>query len=264
MPQDPAAAVSQRYDRDAAAHRELWAPLLRRAGRGLLRELAGTPARRVLDVGTGVGARLPDLRAAFRPTLVVGVDRSRGMLALAPRDDPLLVMDATRLALGPESVDLVLLSFVLFHLEAPLAGLREARRVLRPGGRVGSLTWARELDSGASRLWAECLDAHGAAPADLLPGTRHDLVDAPERMAALLAAAGFTSVRSWAEDLVQSIDLEHLLRLRTGMGSWRARFESLAPEAREACVAEARRRMERLAPEEFLARGAVVCALAAV
>jgi hypothetical protein len=81
-------------------------------------------------------------------------------------------------------------------------------------------------------------------------------------METLLRSAGFTSPRSWTGDLVAMIDAEHLLRLRTSMGSVKTRFDSLAPPAREACVAEARTRMRRLVREDFVARGKVVYSVA--
>jgi len=254
--------LTERYDREAHAYRDLWAPVLKIAGLGLVRELAGGPVHRVVDVGTGVGALLPELRTTFPDAFVLGVDRSRGMLALAPARAARAVMDAARLALAPASVDRVLLVFMLFHLESPAAGLREAHRVLRPGGRAGTLTWGGDFESKATRIWTECLDAHGADPPDPAAAARHDPLDSPDKVEALLRAAGFRSTRVWTGELVCALDAEHLLRLRTTMGAAKPRFDSLTPAAREACVVEARRRMTALAPEDFVARGAVVYAVA--
>jgi SAM-dependent methyltransferase len=173
-------------------------------------------------------------------------------------------MDAERLALRAASVDVVLMAFMLFHLDRPIEGLREARRVLRAAGRLGSLTWAGELESTATRVWTECLDAHGAVPADPSLATRHEPVDRPDKVEALLVQAGFASVRSWEDQLVCTLDAEHLVRLKTSMGSSKPRFDSLSAAAREACVTEARLRMQALAPADFVARGAVVCAVASV
>lgn len=75
------------------------------------------------------------LREATNAT-VVGVDRSLGMLALAPTDALRAVMDAERLALKPRSFNMALAMFVLFHLPDPFAGLREVRRILKDGGIV--------------------------------------------------------------------------------------------------------------------------------
>ena len=108
--------LSDRYDREAFAYRELWAPILRIAGLRLLREFAGIQPSRILDVGSGVGSLLPDLEMAFPGAFVLGVDRSRGILALAPTGISRAIMDAADLAVRSASMDLVLLAFVLFHL----------------------------------------------------------------------------------------------------------------------------------------------------
>ena len=262
MRDDAATKLTERYDREAVPYRDLWAPVLRKAGLGLVRELADGPVRHVLDIGTGVGALLPDLRASFPGAFVLGVDRSRGMLALAPPQAARAVMDATQLALADASVDRVFLVFMLFHLESPAAGLGEARRVLCAGGRVGTLTWASDLESTATRIWAECLDDLGAAPLDPLTAARHDPVDSPEKVAALLREAEFKSARAWTDVLVHALDTERLIRLRTTLGSVKTRYDSLAPAARETCLAEARRRMMALAPADFEARVKVVYAVA--
>jgi SAM-dependent methyltransferase len=259
-PDDLSDRLIERYDRDAIAYRDLWAPVLRLAGAELLRDLAPapTPVRRIVDMGCGVGSMLPDIAAAFPAASIIGVDRSRGMLAIAPPAARRAQMDATRLAIRPRSVDLVLASFMLFHLEEPADGLRAARRVLREGGRIACLTWGTDLESAATRLWTECLDRHGADPPDPEAKARHDRVDTPEKMEALLRAAAFRSVRAWTRDLTATIALEHLLALKTRLGSSRLRFESLAPDARAACLLDARRRMERLAPSDFDATARIV------
>jgi SAM-dependent methyltransferase len=255
---DAVTALTERYDREATAYRELWAPLLRVAALKLLPRLSQGPIGRVLDLGTGVGTLLPDLSHAFPGSHILGVDRSRGMLAHAPTEYGRAVMDAEQLAIANGRMDCVVMVFMLFHLQSPLDGLREAHRVLRPGGEVGTITWGSDLDSEATRIWNDCLIAHGAEPPDPAGATRHARVDTPEKMESLLLEAGFASARSWVDELVCSIDAEHLLRLRMGMGSERPRFLTLAPEAQAACVAEARHRMAAMPPEAFIARGRVV------
>src|ERR1700687_1690034 len=134
----------ERYNAHAAAYQELWAPTLRLASVQLVRAVAGRPIRRVIDIGTGVGALWPDLRTALPDAFLLGVDRSAGMLGLAPPEMVRVVADARSLPLATASVDLALLVFMLFHLADPIDGIREARRVIRPGGFVGTATCGGE------------------------------------------------------------------------------------------------------------------------
>lgn len=259
-PADPAAMLTARYDRDAASYRDLWAPILRTAALPLLREVQGEGVARVLDVGTGVGALLPDLSAAFPGAFVAGVDRSSGMLDLAPRHFGRAIMDARELGIAPGSVDRVFLLFMLFHLEDPLAALREAHRGLRFGGRVAAITWGAELESLALRIWRECLDRHGASPPDPATQRRDEAVKTPEKLEALLASAGFGESRGWSEELVWTLDAEGLIALKTSVGSSRARFDTLDAAAAAACLADGRARMRALPPEGFVARARITYA----
>src|ERR1700681_4954736 len=100
----PTEKLTDRYNREAHAYRELWAPVLRSAGLSLLQELAHTTVSRILDVGSGVGTLLLDLLAALPGAFVLAVDRAHGMLALASAEFPRAVMDARQLAIPPASV----------------------------------------------------------------------------------------------------------------------------------------------------------------
>lgn len=228
----------------------------------MVEELASQPAERILDVGAGTGALLEDWRACFPAATFTGLDRSAGMLALAPDSMGRLLGDARRLPLRDASVDLVAFMFMLFHLPDPETALAEARRVLRSGGRVATVTWGRDLSSPAHAAWTACLDAHGAVAADAAAATRHEMVDEPGKVATLLRQAGFATVRAWQEERAEPIDAEFLIGLKTRMGGEKARFDSLSPEAREVCVAEARRALGRLEPASFQARCQIVYAMA--
>ncbi len=140
--------ITRHYSSEAEAYRDLWAPVLVGLARWLLDELPLKEARRVLDLGCGVGALLPHLDKAAPEALIVGLDRTEGMVALGPRDFPLLVGDAAELPFADGSVDAVVMAFMLFHLPRPIAGLAEAWRVLKPGGWIGLLTWGEERESG--------------------------------------------------------------------------------------------------------------------
>lgn len=98
----------------------------------------------VVDVGCGTG--LLALEFASRARRVWALDISPGMIeavaanASAASLHNLVAMraDARSLPLADASVDLVVSCYTLHHLDHPgkLRALREARRVLRPGGRL--------------------------------------------------------------------------------------------------------------------------------
>lgn len=100
------------------------------------------PAVDVADVGCGEGYLT--LEAARWARRVVAVDRSSAVLTRARQlAERRRVQNVTwkrgeieKLPLTDESVDVVLLSQTLHHAADPARALREAARVLRPGGRV--------------------------------------------------------------------------------------------------------------------------------
>lgn len=111
-----------------------------------LREVVG-PGRfgAMLDIGTGTGRMLElfgDLYAQ-----AIGIDQSQPMLAVARanleaagegggRDVQVRHGDVHAIALPPASFDLVTIHQVLHFLDDPHRAVREAARMLRPGGRL--------------------------------------------------------------------------------------------------------------------------------
>ena len=97
----------------------------------------------VLDIGAGSGTATRRLAAAG--ARAVPVDASAGMLSVARRAWPCtpVVGDALALPLLAGSADAAVLGFVLNHLSQPADALREAARVIRPGGWLLASTWAR-------------------------------------------------------------------------------------------------------------------------
>jgi len=248
----------RKYDESAAVYRELWAPHLRVAGRRLLEEISPAGVERVLEVGCGVGMLLEDLREAFPSARLLGTDRSAGMLGQALRGLARVRMDARQLALASSTVDVVIQNFMLFHLEEPVDGLRESRRVLRQGGCAGVATWGIEKSSEAEDVWSECLDAHGADTPDPITLSRHDLVDTPDKMDTLFHEAGFAHIRSWLGNLEYELTVDEFLRLRVNLGRTRPRYDSLSSQAQASCVAETRGRLETLPPGKLMSRIQVV------
>lgn len=98
------------------------------------------PGERVLIVGAGTGADLLYLPAGVE--VVAGditpamVERVRRRAAGLRREVTADVMDGQALPLPDDSFDAVILHLVVAVIPDPVACLREAARVLRPGGRA--------------------------------------------------------------------------------------------------------------------------------
>ena len=104
------------------------------------------PGTRLLEVGCGVGAVLAVLGEEFPGVRLHGVDLepkqldyARGHLRQAGIEATLVQADAAALPFEDESFDHVWMMWFLEHVAAPLPVLREARRVLVPGGTITAI-----------------------------------------------------------------------------------------------------------------------------
>ncbi len=153
-------AIVERYERDAADYERYWAPVLRSTAR-LLLDFVDDFVRfavrrdgevRILEVGVGTGWLLRAALERWPQATFVATDAAAAMVELATRRLAESGMDAEgrvtfvntpaeTLDLPAESADLIISSFVLQLVPDRLAALREAVRVLTPGGMVAYVTW---------------------------------------------------------------------------------------------------------------------------
>jgi demethylmenaquinone methyltransferase/2-methoxy-6-polyprenyl-1,4-benzoquinol methylase len=132
-----------RYDQLSAALSFWQDPRWRRA---LVDAVAPGDGERLLDVATGTGMVAAELLSRARCS-VVGIDQSAEMLAaartrFAGHDGDrvrLIEGQAEALPFGDGSFDAVTFTYLLRYVEDPQETMRELARVVRPGGRVGSL-----------------------------------------------------------------------------------------------------------------------------
>lgn len=167
---------------------------------------------RALDVGTGTGDfALALLARAHRSATVTGVDVSPGMLNVAERRAAKAGLGARyeRLIASVESLpfvdgafDVAVAGFVIRNVGDIPRGLREMRRVLRPGGRAVILDLhtprnptVRRLYRSYSFLSPRLAAALGSDPEAYryLPRSIEAFYE-PETLATLLRDAGFSRV----------------------------------------------------------------------
>ena len=99
---------------------------------------AGQPPETILDIGCGTGRLLRKAAARWPGAHLIGVDPADGMLREARQRSPNVLFypgQAEALPLPDASVDLVMSTLSFHHWEDQPKGIREAARVLRPGGR---------------------------------------------------------------------------------------------------------------------------------
>jgi SAM-dependent methyltransferase len=212
---------------------ETWAELqdqmdrqLRPLGEAGIRALAPQLGEAILDIGCGCGDTTLSLAGAVSPGgSVLGADISEPMLAIAraragQAQASFLLADVQTAALGEARFDAAFSRFGVMFFADPVVAFANIRRSLKPGGRLTFVCWR----PAAENAWMS-VPLEAARP--LLPPLPETDPTAPGpfafadsgRVAGILEAAGFTSVRLSPFDmLIGSGDLAQTLALTLRVG----------------------------------------------
>lgn len=207
-----------RFERVAADYDAGGPGVFAHFGRRLVTLVGVEPGQRVLDVATGRGAVLfPVAERVGALGEAVGIDLAEGMVQATNAEATtrglgvrLRVMDAEHLDFPDASFDRVFCGFGVMFLPNLEHALREMRRVLKPGGRVGVSTWRV---SQAEDL-ATVLDELG-----LQPARQRGWITEPDDLARPLRDAGFAEVQVVVDsETFRYADLEQYWQNARGTG----------------------------------------------
>jgi demethylmenaquinone methyltransferase/2-methoxy-6-polyprenyl-1,4-benzoquinol methylase len=171
-----------------------------------VREIARRPGARVLDLCCGTGDLLIALERD-RNAPVLGSDFCHPMLlgaSVKTRRSPLFEADAIRMPLAACSLDVITIAFGFRNLANYEEGLKELRRILKPGGILAIL----EFSQPPNRVFAALYNWYSRRVLPLIGGAISGSRDAyaylpesvrkfppAEELAAMMTRAGFERVR---------------------------------------------------------------------
>jgi demethylmenaquinone methyltransferase / 2-methoxy-6-polyprenyl-1,4-benzoquinol methylase len=168
------------------------------------------PGQTVVDLCSGTGKLAHELLREVEPGgEVIGIDFSPAMLEVARAREPrvrFLQADVTALPLPDGAADAVTIAFGYRNLVDRVAGLREMRRILKPGGRVVILEFTPPASGPLLRAYRLYLERVMPAVAGAIHRSDGDAyrylastVEAfprPEEVSAQLAEAGFERIEA--------------------------------------------------------------------
>lgn len=235
-PEDVATFENATWSRCASGYTEGFGVLTGEGVGPLLSAAKVSSGSRVLDVGTGTGV-VADAAHKLGAD-VIGIDFSEEILAEARRLYPKVEFRSTSadsLGFDDASFDAVVGNVVLHHLGDPGLALREASRVLRPGGRAAYTVWAQPEKLEAFGVYFAAVEQR-AGSADLPHGPLFGVTDR-EALEPLFTENGFKDVEMETLDL--SWQMSSIDSLIEAFGTW-AQIDSFPADIRHAIEADVR------------------------
>ena len=263
----------------ATGYAKWWAPVLAPAVAQLLDDvepLIGVAAQ-VVDIGTGTGQLALGAMGRWPGIHVTGVDASSEMIAMADAEADRALVGSDRSLAGPDrsryrsvvasadeiplqdaSFDLAISSFVFQLVPRRARALREARRVLRPGGWLAYVTWLQNSRPFIpDMVFDEALDDLGIG-ARTFDGRSGDLPSV-ERAAAELRRAGFAAVSARTGSIAHRFGVDDYIAFLREFDE-ETLFDDLTNRMRDRLVRDLDTRLRRLKPDEMTMRAPIVFA----
>jgi SAM-dependent methyltransferase len=176
-------------------------PLTRQSSQALLNAAAVDADMRLLDVCCGPG--MISAAAAARGARAVGLDFSAATVKLAARRVPEAEFregDAGALPFEDGEFDAAVCGFGIIHLPDPRRGLRELRRVVRPGARIGVSVWVAPQPGNGFGLMYGAIRAHADMTVPLPEGPDFFQFSEPGLLDRALVESGLEEARSTIVD----------------------------------------------------------------
>ena len=246
------------FSRHALAYQQRLEQVMARGeARGRMRvlELVDTHAgMKVIDLACGPGTLSRRLAKSVSPGgQVVGVDLAPGMIELARASIPgarFEVMDIERLEFADGSFDAAVCGHGLQFAPDLAAALSEARRVLRPDGRLAASVPVEETNDSVWTFLDTVID-RWLPPAQQAPDrnpTRAAVADVHRFGQAALDAGFATALVEVIEENVSWASAEQLVAMFTSWWSCASRLDEIDDQRRRGFTKEAVETLQRAYP----------------